>query len=524
MPESDSSGVFGEILARLQRLIERQTGVVLAAAGAGSGDPLSEIRRSLDLLDTAMVDAALVESGRLSASILACAPLSIIACDAVGRIKVFSPGAEAMLGYSASEMLGKEALFIHDHEEIRIRSRELSREFGYVIDPGFAVFVAKPIGSGLPDEHEWTYLRKDGSRITVLLSVTTLRNGLGEIDGYLGIATDITERTLALAEISRMAHHDQLTRIPNRRLFHDRMQVAISQARRESARLALMLIDLDGFKPVNDRLGHPVGDVLLKAVAKRMQGCLRESDTLARVGGDEFAVILPRVISEQDALVVAEKIRREINAPFELAGGYPISISCSIGVAIYPEHGKDEKRLSKNADEAMYVAKAQGGDCARLSKRVAAAADPAQSEPLLLRLVWQDDYQCGETTIDQSRHELFGRANELIQAAQSGQYDARQLPGALDTFIACLARNLASEEAVLAHHHYGGIAEHALQHQKLVGRAVELCHRVDEVTLGELLAYLAQEVVVRHLLDEDRLYFPVFKRAYGSAAMACHEL
>ena len=523
MSESDVSGAFGEILARLQRLIERQTGVAVAASGAGC-DPLPEIRRALDRLDTAMVDAGLVESRRLSASILACAPLSIIVCDADGRIKVFSPGAEAMLGYRASEMLGQEALAIHDHEEVRVRSRELSRELGYAIDPGFAVFVAKPIASGLPDEHEWTYLCQDGTRITVLLSVTTLRNGFGEIDGYLCIATDITERTLALAEISRMAHHDQLTRIPNRRLFHDRMQMAISHARRENAQLALMLIDLDGFKPVNDRLGHPVGDVLLKAVAKRMQGCLRESDTLARVGGDEFAVILPRVVGAPDALVVAEKIRREINAPFELAGGYPISISCSIGVALYPEHGKDEKRLSKNADEAMYVAKAHGGDCTRLSTRVATAANPAYSEPLLLRLVWQDDYACGEAMVDQPRQEIFARASELIQTAQSGQYDARQLPAALDAFIAGLAGSLASEEAVLAQHHYGGLAEHALQHQKLVGRAVELCHRVGEVTLGELLAFLAQEVVVRHLLDEDRLYFSLFRREHGAAALASHEL
>lgn len=518
MSGSDLSGALNEILERLTRLVEAQTGRPFSRSTTDR-DVLGQIRQALDVLDgglaVAQRAAALIESGRLSASILACAPLSIIACDCNGLITVFSPGAEAMLGYHASEMLGKQTpMLIHDHDEVSDRASELSRELGVVVSPGFAVFVAHTKISAKPDEREWTYVRKDGSRITVLLAVNTLRNALGEIDGYLGVATDITERTLAVAEISRMAHHDQLTRVPNRRLFHDRMQVAISQARRGGARLALMLIDLDGFKPVNDRLGHPVGDLLLKAVAQRMQGCLRESDTLARVGGDEFAVILPRVGEEQDALVVAEKIRRAINEPFELAGGYPMSISCSVGVAIYPEHGKDEKRLAKNADEAMYLAKANGGNCARLSNRVqCGTGEGSPSAPPMLRLVWEKAYECGESAIDQQRHELFGRANDLIQAAQSGQYDATQLPGALDSFIACLARTFVGEEAILAEHHYSLLADHALLHQRLVGSAVDLCHRLGEVTLGDLVTFLAQEVVVRHLLDEDRLYFPLFSGA-----------
>ena len=524
MPGADAEDALNEILGRLNRLLERQTGRGAAATEDAAEGPLGRIRAALDRLE--QIDsrdaARLGESARLSASILACAPLSIIASDFAGRITLFSPGAEAMLGYDAAEMLGRGVLSFHDADEVRARARELSRELGVAVSAGHEAFVAKTRASGQPDEREWTYIRKDATRLTVLLSVTTLRDASGGIDGYLGIATDITERSVALAEISRMAHHDQLTRVPNRRLFHDRMQMAISQARRESRRLALMLIDLDGFKPVNDRLGHPVGDMLLKAVARRMQGCLRESDTLARVGGDEFAVILPRVNVGGDAMLVAEKIRKEINRPFELAGGYPIAISCSIGVAIYPEHGCEEKRLSKNADEAMYVAKAHGGNCTRLSKRLALATDAPQNGPLLLRLVWQKDYQCGEATIDQTRHEVFGRANELIQAAQSGQYDAQQLPGVLDAFIASLARNLAGEEAVLAQHHYSGLGEHALAHQRLVGRAVELCHRVGEVTLGEVLTFLAQEVVVTHLLEEDRLYFPLFRRSLEPEGVAGH--
>lgn len=522
MPGRDSGDALNEILDRVNTLIERYAGG--ARLPEPCGDVLATIRQSLDLLDAALAraceDAALIESVRVSASILACAPQSIIACDINGLITVFSPGAEAMLGYSASEMLGKHTpLLIHDRDEVRVRCRELSRELGFVVAPDFNVFIARTRLSGQPDEREWTYVRKDGSRITVLLAATTLRNAGGEIDGYLGVASDITERTLAAAEISRMAHHDQLTRVPNRRLFHDRMQMALTRARRDSARLALMLIDLDGFKLVNDRLGHPVGDLLLKAVARRMQGCLRESDTLARVGGDEFAVILPRVGNEQDALVVAAKICHELNRPFELAGEPPLSISCSVGVAIYPEHGTDEKQLAKNADAAMYVAKANGGNGVQLSIQLSSGASEA-AEPALARLTWDDACACGEAALDQGHHELLDRVNGLIDAVKTGQQDSPSLQDALDEFIACMARHFSSEEAVLSGHHYAGLAEHVLLHQRLVSNALELRRRanVGDATLADLVAFLAREVVARHLFDDDRLFFPLLNRSVSHAS------
>lgn len=123
--------------------------------------------------------------------------------------------------------------------------------------------------------------------------------------------------------------------------------------------MALMFIDLDEFKPVNDIYGHAVGDLLLKEVAVRIQKCMRESDTVARLGGDEFVVLLPIIEAEQDASIVAEKIRHALNQPFDLAGNRP-HISSSIGIAIYPEHGSEERTLLKNADLAMYCAKENG--------------------------------------------------------------------------------------------------------------------------------------------------------------------
>jgi diguanylate cyclase (GGDEF)-like protein len=165
-----------------------------------------------------------------------------------------------------------------------------------------------------------------------------------------------------------MAQYDALTHLPNRALFNDRLQQAVSAAQRHKEHLALMFLDLDKFKPVNDTYGHGVGDLLLKEVAQRIQNCLRDSDTAARLGGDEFVVLLPTIEAEQDASKVGEKILHALNQPFELAG-YSLQISSSIGVAVYPEHGKDEKLLVKNADIAMYHAKKGGRNNVKLYQR-----------------------------------------------------------------------------------------------------------------------------------------------------------
>ncbi|MFA6921900.1 MAG: CHASE domain-containing protein [Gallionella sp.] len=181
----------------------------------------------------------------------------------------------------------------------------------------------------------------------------------------LGWFYDITDRRAMEVQVQHLAHYDPLTDLPNRTLFTDRLQQALSIAKRDKAHLALMFIDLDKFKPINDTLGHDVGDMVLKEVAKRIQTCLRESDTVARIGGDEFVVLLPVMEATQNALGVAEKIRHSLNQPFELVNR-TLNISSSTGVVIYPEHGSDEKQLIKNADTAMYCAKAAGRDCVKI--------------------------------------------------------------------------------------------------------------------------------------------------------------
>jgi diguanylate cyclase (GGDEF)-like protein/PAS domain S-box-containing protein len=163
------------------------------------------------------------------------------------------------------------------------------------------------------------------------------------------------------AWLQHIARHDPLTDLPNRTLVHDRLQTALARARREEQRLALLYIDLDGFKQVNDSFGHTLGDQLLQEVAQRIVRCVRQSDTVGRIGGDEFVVLLHDINLPQDATDVADLIRSSLDQPFDL-DGKRLAISSSIGVATWPEHGDDGKQLIRHADEAMYAAKKKGGN------------------------------------------------------------------------------------------------------------------------------------------------------------------
>jgi diguanylate cyclase (GGDEF)-like protein/PAS domain S-box-containing protein len=175
----------------------------------------------------------------------------------------------------------------------------------------------------------------------------------------IGTHADITERKKMEERMRHMAHYDPLTELPNRALITERLQQAVIKAKRDKAHIAVMFLDLDLFKPVNDNLGHEIGDLLLKQVARRLQACVRASDTVARIGGDEFIVLLPTIEQKLDAAVVAEKMLHALNQPFDVAE-HTIDISGSIGVAVYPEQGEDEKLLLINADIAMYHAKKNG--------------------------------------------------------------------------------------------------------------------------------------------------------------------
>ena len=217
---------------------------------------------------------------------------------------------------------------------------------------------------GMPARADYTF--KDfatGEDRFVEVTTSPLRDDKDQIVQVIWVARDITDRKRTEEKIRNLAYYDLLTGIPNRILFHDRLQQALAQARRDSLRLGLLYLDLDGFKNVNDTFGHACGDLLLKKVAQRLRLVIREGDTLARLGGDEFIVLLNHVKQAEDMEQVAGKICRQLQEPFELEENQ-VAIGCSVGMVMFPNDGEDSDTLLRQADRAMYAAKQ--GDPPRL--------------------------------------------------------------------------------------------------------------------------------------------------------------
>lgn len=201
--------------------------------------------------------------------------------------------------------------------------------------------------------------RNNGEVFPQWLTISEIRDQADKITHYVFVSNDISQQKIYEANLEHQAHHDALTELPNRILFEVHLQEALRRAKRHGERLGLMFIDLDNFKSINDTLGHAAGDELLQTVAERLKICLRESDVVARRGGDEFTVLLDRLRQVEDAAVIAEKFIAELSRPVKLAGQIR-AVTASIGICCYPEDGLEAPELMKNADMAMYLAKQQG--------------------------------------------------------------------------------------------------------------------------------------------------------------------
>lgn len=336
-------------------------------------------------------------SDRFKSAILEHAGHAIISTTPDGIITSFNQTAEKMLGYAAKELVGLQTPeVIHDPAEVALRAQEFSVELSETIAPGFEVFVAKA-RHNFPNEYEWTYIRKDGTRLPVLLAITALRDAAGAITGFLGMAVDIAERKrietklhqnearlhLAMQELHRreeiilqQAMHDELTGLPNRRLFYDRLTMALSEARRNNLKVAVVFIDLDFFKEINDRLGHEAGDKFLVAIAEKIKNVPREMDTCARLGGDEFALVLASVQDKDHVALVAQRILGSLDGKLSI-DGIQLQASASIGIAIFPDDADDAATLLKLADSAMYRSKEEGRNTYRFWDETMAAAPHA---------------------------------------------------------------------------------------------------------------------------------------------------
>jgi diguanylate cyclase (GGDEF)-like protein/PAS domain S-box-containing protein len=302
-----------------------------------------DISFALDNFDRETQRVAAEESLRLAASVYDTSSEAIMITDANNQIIAVNPAFIQITGYVAEEIIGKNPSILKSGRH----------------DEAFYQAMWHDINTTGYWQGEIWDRRKNGEAYPKWLTINTVFNEDGTVQRRVAMFTDISQKREAEQLIWRQANFDALTELPNRQMFHDRLDQDIKKAGRAGRPLALMLLDLDQFKEVNDTLGHDMGDVLLKDVAQRLSSCVRESDTVARLGGDEFTVLLGELVDPGSVERVAQDVLRKLTEPFYL-GGEIAYVSASIGITLYPEDAIEIEALLKNADQAMYASKKLG--------------------------------------------------------------------------------------------------------------------------------------------------------------------
>jgi len=316
-----------------------------------------------DITEQKNTEDALRNEVRFCDDLIKSLPGIFYLADKDGRFLRWNANFEEMSGYSAGELEHAHPLDFIPEDDKR----------AFVGDNLIDIFTS---GRSLAESY---FLTKDRQRIPFFFTSTKAK--LGQNDCLLGVGLDITSRKTAEEQIYYLAHYDALTNLPNRILFNDRISRTLSFASRYGQQFAVLFIDLDSFKEINDTHGHNAGDLVLQQAARRISQSLRESDTVARIGGDEFLVLLPGISGTEEACVVAEKILTAVARPIKVDGS-EITVSSSIGIAMFPIHGGDNHSLVKAADEAMYHAKRTGKNRYQLKKD---AMPPSESATNLYR-------------------------------------------------------------------------------------------------------------------------------------------
>jgi diguanylate cyclase (GGDEF)-like protein/PAS domain S-box-containing protein len=291
-------------------------------------------------------DQALVESRRnlnLAEKVIEHSLEGVMITDRQGNIQSVNPAFTHITGYHAEEVIGRKPS---------------------VLSSGFhGADFYQAMWQSIQDHGYWQgeiwNRRKDGEAYPQLLTITAIRDGDGAVSHFAGLFSDISKLKESEDEIKSLAYYDPLTGLPNRRLLEDRLHMVIQHARRHKQRAAVMFLDLDLFKGINDTLGHDVGDWILKEMARRLEGCLRESDTVARLGGDEFTVLAEEVEGEEEAARLARRLVDAMREPFRV-DDRELDLTTSVGISLFPEDGEEPEELIKAADQAMYRAKNLG--------------------------------------------------------------------------------------------------------------------------------------------------------------------
>ncbi|NCF11706.1 MAG: EAL domain-containing protein, partial [Gammaproteobacteria bacterium] len=304
-------------------------------------DQVSHLEQVLRDREQALIESQ--RSLRLSKQVIDATLDGVVITNSEGIIESINPAFTKLTGYSPEEAIGQTPALLksgrHDEAFYQELWRSL-RETGHW-------------------QGEIWNRRKSGEIYPEWLTITEVRDELGGEHKFAGVFSDISERKESEQKIRALAYYDALTGLPNRRLFQDRLSLALPQMRRHQQQLAVMFIDLDLFKRINDTLGHDVGDEVLIEMAKRLKACVRESDTVSRMGGDEFTILQPEIKDPSNSLQLASRIVASLREPF-ISGDRELYVTSSVGIAIYPDDGETPEELTKNADTAMYRAKELG--------------------------------------------------------------------------------------------------------------------------------------------------------------------
>jgi len=283
------------------------------------------------------------EELQLAATVYRDSSEAMMVCDDDNNVIAVNYAFTQITGYASTEVVGKNPNLLKSDRQ----------------DTSFYRHMWKQISATGRYRGDVWNRKKDGTLFAAQLTVNTIQNADGRAHRYVALISDITEKKRSEDIIWSQANFDALTGLPNRRFFRERLEHEVRNARRSNLPMALMFLDLDGFKDVNDTLGHDLGDLLLKKAAERLKGCVRDIDTVARMGGDEFTVILTELHDPENADRVARHILRVLSEPIEL-GKETAYVSASIGITLYPQDATEIEELIKNADQAMYAAKQEG--------------------------------------------------------------------------------------------------------------------------------------------------------------------
>ena len=332
-----------------ERKYKRQDGSIFWCMVSGSAlDPLDPNNGSIWVYADISERILAEEKLRLSAKVLEHIADGVIVTDSAGIIVAINPAFSLITGYGDADAIGKTPKILRSGREA-------------------PAFYAK-LWADLAEHGFWAgeiwNRRKDGDFYLEWLTISAVRDTNGACTHYVGVFRDITQAKESQKKLDHLAHHDSLTGLPNRALFNDRLAHAMQRSAREHQQLALLFIDLDRFKNVNDSLGHHIGDELLKQVSLALIDKVRDGDTLARLGGDEFILLLENVDGQYGSTIVAEKLMSVFEQPF-IVVGHELFVTCSVGISLFPGDGVDLNMLIRNADVAMYQSKAHGRNAYR---------------------------------------------------------------------------------------------------------------------------------------------------------------